>query len=313
MTTPAQATAEGLSLSGSRHRWGLAALLLVTIVWGTTFPAMKAMSGDLAALEIIGLRFGIAAVVLSPFLRGLTVHELRWGLFMGLVSFAANALQVHGLALTSSNRNAFLTGLNVMIVPVLATLLGQRLGWPVLAGAVLTLLGMMGLFYEAAPWNAGDSLTLGSAFVYAIYVLTFEYAARFSARTGHRLRPERLAALQALGMSGAALAGLTLGGSLEPAALLAQAEDHLPALLYLGLVASAGIVWLQAWGQARVRAVEAALIYGLEPVFASLAAAWYINEVLAGRALLGAALIVAGVVLSQWPVAPRHTVAAKDA
>ena len=70
------------------------------------------------------------------------------------------------------------------------------------------------------------------------------------------------------------------------------------------------MVWLQAWGQARVRAVEAALIYGLEPVFASLAAVWYINEVLAGRALVGAALIVTGVVLSQWPVAPRHTTAA---
>jgi len=104
-------------LGGTRHRNGILALLLVTAVWGTTFPAMKAMSGDLQALEIISLRFAVACAVLWPFLRGVQAHELRWGLLMGTVMFVATALQVSGLGLTSSNRNAFITGLNVVIVP----------------------------------------------------------------------------------------------------------------------------------------------------------------------------------------------------
>jgi drug/metabolite transporter (DMT)-like permease len=99
-----------------------------------------------------------------------------------------------------------------------------------------------------------------------------------------------------------AVAGIGIVGGDAPSTLLQRAEPHLWPLVYLGLAASAGMVWLQAWGQARVRAVEAALIYGLEPVFASLTAVFYINEVLAGRALAGAALIVLGVMLSQWPV-----------
>lgn len=288
------------------HRLGLTALVLVTIVWGTTFPAMKAMSGDLHALEIIALRFAVAMVVLVPFLRGARLQEWRWGLLMGGVMFVATALQVQGLSLTSSNRNAFLTGLNVLIVPMLAAVLGQRLGWPVLAGAALSVAGMFGLFYEAAPWNGGDSLTLLSAFFYAIYVLLFEYAAK----SQQPCRPERLAAIQSVVMLVAAGVGMQLLPDKAGPSLMARATEHAPGLVYLGLLASAGMVWLQAWGQARVRAVEAALIYGLEPVFASLAAVWYINEVLAGRALVGAALIVTGVVLSQWPMAPRHTTAA---
>ncbi|AWI52864.1 hypothetical protein DEH84_05085 [Aquabacterium olei] len=292
--------------AGSRHRVGIAALVCVTVVWGTTFPAMKAMSGDLQALEIISLRFAVACAVLWPFLRGVQAHELRWGLLMGAVMFGATALQVSGLGLTSSNRNAFITGLNVVIVPLLAAGLGQRLGWPVLAGAALSVVGMYGLFYEASPWSFGDTLTLASAFVYAVYVLLFEYCARAPVRC----RPERLAAVQAVVMLGLGGVGVAWQGGV-PAEVLARAEDHLLPLIYLGLLASAGIVWLQAWGQARVRAVEAALIYGLEPVFASLTAIWYINEVLAGRALIGAALIVLGVMLSQWPARAPDTEAAR--
>lgn len=298
--TPAELRA-GTSAAGTQHRWGLAALLLVTVVWGTTFPAMKAMTGDLRAAEIIALRFAVATVVLWPFLRGLRRTELRWGAWMGLLMFVATALQVSGLALTSSNRNAFITGLNVVLVPILASALGQRLGWPVLAGAVLSVLGMSAMFYEAAPWGLGDTLTLCSAFCYAIYVLAFEQCSRATASAGLPCRPERLAAVQSLLVLGLGAAAIVLRSADGLASLPQRAQAHGWPLLYLGLVASAGMVWLQAWGQARVRAVEAALMFSLEPVFAAITAVFYIHEVLSGRAAMGAAIIVLGVMASQWP------------
>lgn len=283
-------------LAGVRaRRLGLAALLLVTLVWGTTFPVMKQISGQFGALEIILLRFAIASLVLLPLLRGLSWAELRWGLAIGSVLFCAFYLQVSGLAQTSSNRNAFVTGLNVLIVPLLAYFLGQRLAWPLLLGAALGVLGLGGLFYEQAPWSRGDSLTLLSAFVYAVYVLMFE----FSARAKTALRPARIALVQ----SGVMVLLASLGFStLEPASwgdLWSRSQNHVWVLLYLGVLASAVMVWLQAWGQHRVRAVEAAIVYGLEPVFAALTALWWINETMSARALLGGALIVSGVVISQ--------------
>ncbi|MEI6734477.1 MAG: DMT family transporter [Comamonadaceae bacterium] len=285
---------ETVAAAGS-HRQGLLALLLVTVVWGTTFPAMKQLSSDLAALEIILLRYLISSLVLLPLLWGLRWSELRWGVAIGSVLFCAFFLQVAGLALTSSNRNAFVTGLNVLIVPMLAYLLGQRMRWPVLLGAALAVLGLGGMFYDQTPWSSGDTLTLVSAFVYAVYVLLFE----FSAKAANRPRPERLALVQSLTMLALSALGFML---VEPAPLgnlWSRAQGHSISLLYLGLLAGAVMVWLQAWGQQRVRAVEAAIVYGLEPVFAALAAVWWIGEVLQGRALLGGALIVLGVVISQ--------------
>lgn len=283
-------------LAGVRaRRLGLAALLLVTLVWGTTFPVMKQISGQFGALEIILLRFAIASLVLLPLLRGLSWAELRWGLAIGSVLFCAFYLQVSGLAQTSSNRNAFVTGLNVLIVPLLAYFLGQRLAWPLLLGAALGVLGLGGLFYEQAPWSRGDSLTLLSAFVYAVYVLMFE----FSARAKTALRPARIALVQSAVMVLLASLGFS---ALEPASwgeLWSRSQNHVWVLLYLGVLASAVMVWLQAWGQHRVRAVEAAIVYGLEPVFAALTALWWIDETMSARALLGGALIVSGVVISQ--------------
>lgn len=281
------------------HRQGLAALLLVTLVWGTTFPAQKALSADLVALEIILLRFCISSLVMLPLLRGLSWSELRWGATVGSVLFCAFYLQVEGLALTSSNRNAFVTGLNVLFVPMLAYFLGQRMGWQVLLGAVLAMLGLGGLFYEQTPWSWGDTLTLVSAFVYAIFVLLFE----FSGKAKDTPRPERLAAVQSLTMLLLSVLGLALVGPTSLESLWLRAQPHSASLLYLGVGAGAVIFWLQAWGQHRVRAVEAAIIYGLEPVFAALAAVWWIDEVLQGRALIGGALIVLGVVISQ--IKPR--------
>ncbi len=292
--------------SARARRLGLAALMAVTVVWGTTFPVMKQISGEFGALEIILLRFIIASVVLLPLLRGLSRAELRWGAVIGGVLFCAFYLQVSGLAQTSSNRNAFVTGLNVLIVPLLAYFLGQRFGWPVVLGAVLGVLGLGGLFYEQAPWSPGDTLTLAGAFVYAVYVLLIEYSARANAP----LRPERLALVQSLVMVLLGSIGFGVLESASWAGLWSRSLHHVWVLLYLGVIASALMVWLQAWGQQRVRAVQAAILYGMEPVFAALAAVWWINETLTGRALLGGALIVTGVVISQirsfsipkWPV-----------
>jgi drug/metabolite transporter (DMT)-like permease len=170
---------------------------------------MKQISGQLGALEIILVRSLIACCALVPLVLGARGNEWRWGIGIGSVLFCAFYLQVAGLASTSSNRNAFVTGLNVVIVPLLALGLGQRLRWTLLAGALMGVLGLFGLFYEQAPWSVGDSLTLAGAFVYAIYVLMFE----FSARSRPALRPARIALIQAATMAVLSLAFLQVGAT----------------------------------------------------------------------------------------------------
>ncbi|CAN7176942.1 DMT family transporter [Acidovorax sp. LjRoot74] len=288
------------------ERLGLLALLAVTVVWGTTFPAMKLLSTQLDALQIIWLRFVIALVVLAPLWWGMLRHERLWGCALGALLFLAFWLQIEGLARTSSNRNAFVTGLNVLVVPLIAmAALGRRYGWQLWVACCMALAGMTLMFHENEPWNLGDTLTLASTVFYALYILALEECAR---RTAARpLRATRMAAAQATVMAVASTL-LLLGRDGGMGWL--QSTAHLPtdawvALLYLGLLASVVVVTLQAWGQQRVDAMRSAIVFGLEPVFAALTAWFLLGEQLGWAGLAGAALIVAALVFSQLPSPAR--------
>ena len=288
------------------ERAGLLALLLVTMVWGTTFPAMKLLTSELDALQIIWWRFLIALVVLGPLWWGMRRPERRWGCVLGGLLFLAFWLQIEGLARTSSNRNAFVTGLNVLVVPLIAmAVMGRRYGWQLWAACGMALAGMVLMFHEDAPWNLGDTLTLVSTVFYAVYILTLEECAR---RTADRpLRATRMAAAQATVMAVAStLALLARDGDIG----WTTSAQQLPvnawiALIYLGLLASVLVVTLQAWGQQRVDAMRSAIVFGLEPVFAALTAWVLLGEQLGWVGLSGAALIVAALVFSQLSPATK--------
>ncbi|AYM98054.1 DMT family transporter [Acidovorax sp. 1608163] len=288
------------------ERSGLMALLIVTVVWGTTFPAMKLLSAQLDALQIIWLRFAIALVVLLPLWRGMHRHERRWGCALGLLLFLAFWLQIEGLARTSSNRNAFVTGLNVLVVPLIAMLaLGRRYGWQLWAACAMAFAGMALMFHENEPWNLGDTLTLASTLFYALYILALEECAR---RTSNApLRATRMAAAQALVMCAAATALLWgRDGHMDWLPQLTRLDNAAwIALVYLGLLASVVVVTLQAWGQQRVDAMRSAIVFGLEPVFAALTAWVLLGESLGWTGSGGAALIVAALVVSQLQPASK--------
>src|SRR6218665_3176052 len=160
------------------ERFGLLALLVVTVIWGTTFPAMKLLSQWLAARRIIWVGFRTVLAVL------------------GLLLFLAFWLQSEGLAPTSSNRNAFVTGLNVLVVPLIAMALwGRRYGWRLWAACAVACAGMALMFHENEPWNLGDTLTLASTVFYALYILALEECA--SRNGAQPARASRMAAAQA--------------------------------------------------------------------------------------------------------------------
>lgn len=283
----------------SLKHYGVLALIAMTIVWGTTFPAMKYLHSSLNALEIMGVRFTIAALILLPVWMSIQKSEITGGVFLGVVMFVAFYLQIEGLAHTTSNRNAFLTGLNVLLVPVLGLMVGASgvTNWRLWLSCIIAALGMALLFYENAAWNIGDTLTLVSAVAYAVYILLLERVAK-----GQRLRPTRLAAVQTVVV---ALCSMVFwlwsdaGVSKTFAALARLNTNGMLALLYLGVVASVVAVIIQAWGQQFVGALQSAIVYGLEPVFAALAAWVILGEVLSAWAFVGAGLIVFALIFSQ--------------
>lgn len=296
---------------------GALALLLATAVWGASFPAMKTLQGQLTPLDIIGLRFGIAFMVLWPLCRvlsgGIRVQEWRWGAVLGVVNFAAFWLQIEGLMHTSSNRNAFLTGLNVLFVPLLSWLaLRRAVGTHVWLACAMALCGVTLIFFEDAPWSRGDTLSLACALAFAAYILTLEASARHNAHAP--LRAWCVAAALSAVMCACALLmlaanvgvgelapGATVTGALAAAGRRVAALDAsaIWAMAYLALLSSALCMVLEAWGQQRMDAARSAIIYGMEPVFAAAAAWFLLGETLGVSAMLGVALVVGAMVYSQ--------------
>lgn len=277
-------------------------LLLVTLVWGTTFPLLKSASADLNGVEISALRFVVAAVCMLPFLARAPRAAWTDGMLLGVLALASYVAQAYGLQHISSNRSAFLTSLNVLMVPFLGLLFGGRLSAAVLLAAILACLGIGLMSWEGGGSPQGDAATLLCALAYALYVIVLS-------RRSPRHQSAHLAATQIAVM--AILATLwvllqsTNTGTL--ASLPARAAPHAMTILYLGACATAAMLFLQAIGQRKVAADKAAVIYSMEPVFASLFGWMWLGEILGARGLAGGAIVVGALLLSELRPQPKET------
>ncbi|NVD74074.1 DMT family transporter [Duganella sp. BJB1802] len=290
-----------------QHLRGIAALLIVTLVWGTTFPAMKNMTGYLSASWIVLCRFALAGLLLSPLMWRAKWNDVRWGIVAGAVLFLCYVFQIEGLALTSSNRNAFVTGLNVLVPPLLGVLMGARLERRIVVALVLALAGLFALCWEGSfTWGRGDTLALLCALFFGIYVKLMESTTR---------KVEKLMVLTASQILTVAVCAAIWLLIREVPLGLAERSQDLPDyvsyigkglriyglnLAYLGVVATAAIISLQTWGQSHSSANEAAVIYAFEPACAAIFAYFWLGETLAWNGLLGATLLIGGMIVSQW-------------
>ncbi|MFF7708014.1 EamA family transporter [Pseudomonas sp. NPDC007930] len=284
-----------------------ALMLLTAFIWGTAFVAQSAAMEHIGPFLFSGLRFLLGALCLWPLIarqspegrepftdRGL----LLAGAAMGLALALGINLQQVGLLFTSVTNAGFITGLYVIIVPLIGLLLGHATGLGTWLGAALAVLGMYLLSVtNGLQVASGDWLQLLGAFAWGGHVLLVGV---FSNR--HDVL--RLAFLQ---FAFCAVASLLLALCFEPlnaAAIVAAG----PALLYGGVV-SVGLGYtLQVVSQKGAIASHAAVIFSLEAVFAALAGALFLGEQLSGRGYLGCALMLAGMLLAQlWPHRPGRS------
>jgi drug/metabolite transporter (DMT)-like permease len=275
-------------------------LLLVTVVWGMTFPVLKVATGVLSGVEVTTLRFCIAAACMLPFVRGISFAAWRDGFWLGALALFSMAAQAYGLQFIASNRSAFLTSLNVLMVPLLGLLLGGRPSWLIFVAAALACLGIGMMSYDGEAHLLADAATLFAALAYAVYTMGMSARARLH-------KAVQLAAAQVWCMAAMGLVWMLLDSG--PARVLSlPAVINLEVwlgLLFLGALASAATFFLQALAQTHVPAEQAAIIYAMEPVFAALFAWVYLAEVMAPMAQAGAVVVVAAVVLSQRPQASK--------
>jgi drug/metabolite transporter (DMT)-like permease len=289
--SPSHPTATPVSPSSERLRAD-GVMLLVTVLWGFTFVTVKDALGHGDPFSFLTLRFCIGGLTLSVLARRrmLQRQTLLRGALLGTFLFLGFALQTWGLVSTPPSRSAFITGLYVVLVPLLGWALFRRLPHFTLWVGVSMALGGLYLLTGAdlgLGLTPGDGMTLGGALAYAFHIL-------FTERLAPKGDVVPLVAVQLWVVA------------LLSALCLPLSEVHVNwvpsfvgAALFCGLVPSALALSLQAWAQARTTAVRVALLCCLEPVFAGLYSVALGRERLGPRDWLGGGLIVLGVVVTE--------------
>lgn len=295
-----------------------AVLVLTTIIWGSTFPLSKDILEHWPPVAYLVMRMGVSAVLMALLFRRQLARagraEWRAGATLGLLLSVGMTGLIVGQVYTTAARSAFIAGLTTPLVPFVAYLLTRaRPGLENLLGVVLASAGGMLILAPqgeggAGAANAGDFLTLGCTVFFAAHLtLMSVYARRHDVRALTVIQTVTISAVLIVYWL-ALLAGGALGGT--EGLPLAVAREFQPLawtggvlwrVAYMVVVATVLNFLLWTWAQGRMSATHAAIIFSLEPVFATLFAVWMrgAQEWTGGRANFGAALILAGIIVSE--------------
>lgn len=264
------------------------ALCAASFLYGSTFVIVKQAVTILPPLSFVGWRFlvGAAALLLIRLPRGADIW--RDGLITGFFLFCGYALQTQGLLTTSASNSALITGLYVILTPVIAALLARTRfrAWMAVGGGVAFLgLALLTTGHSSVPTalRIGDLLTVGAAASFAVHI----------ALLGRLARRHPVVAFTGIQLGVTAVLGLMASAALE--GFRTPPAGALSAVIGTGLGVSAGAYFLQIWAQRSMGPSRTAVILSLEPVFGAGTAAIVLNERLSLQGALGAILILVAI------------------
>lgn len=267
---------------------------IVALIWGSTFVMVQNALDAVAPVTFVAWRFWLAALVLLvlffPRMRKTTREELFAGTLIGVWLTAGYVFQTIGLQSTTTAKAGFITGLSVVIVPVLATfMLRQPPGRGAVIGIVAATIGLGVLaLNDDLSVETGDLWVLACALMFALHIIS---VAHYSPRSG----PIRLAVVQ---ITAVAVFGTGSAFAFETPTLDLPAEAW-GAIAFTGVVATALVFSLQVYVQRFTTPTHTALLFSLEPVFAAFFGWWLAGEQLGPKELIGCGLILLGMMVAE--------------
>ncbi|MDY6290950.1 MAG: DMT family transporter [Succiniclasticum sp.] len=300
-------------------------LLLVALVWGTTFIFQRISTGTMGTFSFIGLRFILGAAAILPLVflqkkRNNTAaqqpadakkthavaeipdapetKETPWplwlcGCIIGCMLFGGSAFQQQALIYTTAGKAAFITSLYIIAVPLVGLLIGQPLRITHIVGCLLSVCGLYFLAFQndGQPLNFGDFLTLIGVLFWTLQILFIDRFVRWYPSI--YLAEGQFITASVLGFIGVFLTG-------EPLSAEAIRQTAVP-ILYAGIMSSGVGYTLQIIGQAKVPPTEATMLMSCEMIFGALSGFLFLNETMTLREFSGCLLMTGGIFLAQLP------------
>jgi len=278
-------------------------LFSITIIWGSSFIVMKNISDDIPAYAYLAMRFLVASIILALIfnknLKGINFSGIMRGLLIGLLLYAGMMLQVLGLKTTTASNSAFITGLNVIMVPIISVfLLKKRPPLNAVIGVILAALGLFFLTGFQGNWVIGDTLTLMCAVCFALQII-------FIDKFASDMDIYHLAFIQVT--SAAVFYLITWAGiefaSADPTPVVLDSKIIFT-ILYTGAFGTAFGYGVQTIAQKYTTPTRTALILTCEPVFGAIFALivpdiYGNTETLTIKTFIGCLLILSGMIVTE--------------
>lgn len=269
-------------------------LVLVSIVWGSTFFIIKDTVGSVNEHLIVFIRTIQAFIAMFIFQliknpkQLLNKKAILYGLIIGVLLALTYTSQTIGLKYTSTGHSAFITSSAVLIVPfILFFLFKTNLVKIDILAVTIVFVGLFLLTYDfETRMNMGDIITIITAVSCAFHIV-------LSGRFVKKADAVTIVTYQFLGASIVSILAFVISNN-EPIIISSKAWMS---LIYLGLIGTLFCYFISVWIQKYVSSLKVAIIFSLEPVFAAIIGYIAINEILNTRELIGASLILSGVIV----------------
>lgn len=269
-------------------------MVIVACIWGTTFVIVKNALAEIGPLLFLGIRF-IAAFIVLAILSFSNIKRISWstlgyGSLLGSFLLVGYTFQTVGLKYTTSSNAGFITGISVVLVPIIYAILKRC--WPELRTIITVVLATLGLFLMSVQTNSftlsyGDFLVLIGAFGFALHIVCVD-------RYSHRHNPVAITGIQILFVG---VSCLLIGLNSEP--WPGHFSANLVSAFFITSVFATSLAFLlQNAMQKYSTPTRFAIVLTTEPLFAAIAGYFWAGEMLSNRAMAGASLILISMLVS---------------
>ncbi|OKL46560.1 hypothetical protein BSR29_06945 [Boudabousia liubingyangii] len=275
-------------------------ILMLCAVWGSTFPMAKGLMERIPGMDYLSWRFNLAFVLglllFFPRIKRMTGREWFYGLALGTIYAAGQLFNTIGLLYIQASVSSFITVMYIVFTPLLVWLLFRvRVAFADWIAVVLAITGLAFLSLSGGQINfgIGEGLTLLGALAYALHIVMM-------GRWAPRGDVIGMSVVQ-MGMMGLIFTTITI-----PDGIVVPTETwDWVALFFMAAIAGLGAMVVQGWAQTIISATTVALMFSMEPVFASLFAILFWGEPLTSSLIWGGLLIILAMQVSA--LGPRFT------
>lgn len=275
------------------------ALVILTIIWGLTFPVTRIVVAEMNSFALVFFRSLLATTVLLPFVfikkedRKDCFKFLPIGFLLGFLVYLSYLFQSFGLETITSARSAFLTNLTIIFVPLLSPLFQRQ--YPNYKDFISMFIAFVGMIFLTSPFDgsglgAGDLWTITCAITFSIHIHVLQKIVKTFEKS------KIFAFLEIMVMCLFAATFLPFAQNKGNVHFLPTSLESFAALFYLGAISMVATTMLQAKYQYKTTPERASLIYILEPLFAILFGYVILNESMTSKAMFGGSLIILAVV-----------------